>query len=229
MVERPYALLVLERATSTQDEVRQRMGTRPLLMVAGSQTQGRGRSGSVWDTAPRALAASLGVHPPWRSSDWPLITLVAGVAAVRSLGDRASGLALKWPNDLMKGDGKLGGILTEASGEVVVIGWGANLYWPDPPTGRKALFRRDPGSEAAVGIAEQWARELLGLLARPALAWPHDEYRARCSTIGREITWHPDGRGRVVDVSSAGGLVVSTSGGLVTLRSGAVSEVRHGG
>ena len=223
----PYETLVLERTTSTQDEVRLRADALPLLVVADRQTSGRGRSGAGWDTAPRALAASLGVRPSWPTSSWPLMTLMAGVAALRSLGDLACGMTLKWPNDLMKGTHKLGGILTEASGGLVVVGWGANLYWPDPPDGRGAVFRTDPGPEAAKTVACRWADELLGMLSNEADDWPYDEYRRRCSTIGQEVTWVPDGKGKAVDVTRKGGLVIATSRGSVTLTSGAVSEVRH--
>ena len=223
----PFEVVVLERTTSTQDEVRMRADARPLLVVVDRQTRGRGRSGAGWDTAPRALAASLGVRPSWPSSYWPLTTLMAGVAALRSLAERASGMTLKWPNDLMKGNHKLGGILTEASDGLVVVGWGANLYWPDPPDGRGAVFPTDPGPDVAKTVACRWADELLGMLSNEAGDWPYDEYRRRCSTIGQEVTWVPDGRGRAVDVTREGALVVVTSRGPVSLTSGAVSEVRH--
>ena len=226
-MRRPYETVVLERTTSTQDEVRRRIGDLPMLVVADHQTRGRGRSGAGWVNAPRALAASIGFRPLWASSSWPLITLLAGVAALRSLGDPAAGLTLKWPNDLMRGDDKLGGILTEASGELVVVGWGTNLHWPDPPVGKGAVYRSDPGRDAALGIAGRWAEDLLGLMAGDPDDWPHDDYRRRCSTIGREVTWNPSGRGRAVDISQEGGLVVATPGGRITLVSGAVSEVRH--
>lgn len=226
--ERPYETLILDRTSSTQDVVRRRMGTTvPLLVVARYQTEGRGRSGADWVTAPRALAASLGLRLSWPSSAWPPVTLIAGVAALRALGGRAVGITLKWPNDLMKGNHKLGGILTEASGGLVVVGWGANLHWPDPPIGRGALFSSDPGPDAAAEFAGRWAEELIGLVSATSQDWPYDEYRRLCSTIGQEVTWVPDGKGRAVDVSREGGLVVATSRGHVTLVSGAVSEVRH--
>lgn len=221
-----YDTVVLESTSSTQDEVRGRIGAMPLLVVAGHQTSGRGRSGAGWINAPRALAASIGFRPSWPSYAWPLTTLVAGVAAVRALCDRAAGITLKWPNDLMRGEDKLGGILTEASGGLVV-GWGANLHWPDAPVGTGAVYRSDPGPDAALGIACRWAEDLLGLVAGSPEEWPYDDYRRRCSTIGREVTWTPNGRGRAVDISQDGGLVVATPGGRVTLVSGAVSEVRH--
>lgn len=225
-MDRPYETLVLELTTSTQDEVRRRMGAVPLLVVAGAQTRGRGRSGAGWETAPRALAASLGVRPIWPSSSWPIMTLLAGVAALRSLGEWAGGISLKWPNDLMRGDDKIGGILTEARGGLVVVGWGANLHWSDPPAGMGAVFASDPGPGAAKRIAHRWADELVAPLSSEPGGWPYEEYRSRCSTIGQEITWVPDGRGRAIDVSPEGGLVVATSRGHVTLISGAVSEVR---
>ena len=222
-----YETVVLNRTTSTQDEVRARIGALPTLVVARYQTRGRGRSGAGWVNAPRALAASIGFRPSWPSSTWPVITLLAGVAAIRSLGEPGAGLTLKWPNDLMRGEDKLGGILTEASGELVVAGWGANLHWPDSPVGMGAVYMRDPGPDAAAGIASRWAEDLLGLAAGGPDGWPRDEYRRRCSTIGREVTWNPGGRGRAVDISPEGGLVVATPGGRVTLVSGTVSEVRH--
>lgn len=225
----PYETLLLDRTTSTQDEVRARRGSLPLLVVARSQTRGRGRSGSHWSNAPRALAASLGFRPHWPPSSWPLLTLVAGVAALRALGDPGRELMLKWPNDLMRGPLKLGGLLTEASGDTVVAGWGANLFWPDAPKGTGAVFDSDPGPEAGVEISHRWAEEFLPLLAGEPGDWPGEEYRRRCSTIGRPITWVPDGSGTAVDISPDGGLVVETDSGPRTLTSAAVSELRDDG
>jgi len=225
----PYETLILDLTTSTQDEVWSRRGSMPLLVVARSQTRGRGRSGARWSNAPRALAASLGVRPHWPPSSWPLLTLVAGVAALRALGDRGRDLTLKWPNDLMRGPLKVGGLLTEASGDAVVAGWGANLFWPDAPEGTGAVFDSDPGPEAGVEIAERWVEEFLLLLAGEPADWPGEEYRRRCSTIGRVVTWVPDGTGTAVDISPDGGLVVETDSGPLTLTSAAVSELRDGG
>ncbi len=225
----PYETLILDRTTSTQDEVWSRFESTPLLVVAGLQTRGRGRSGSRWSNAPRALAASLGVRPHWPPSSWPLLTLVAGVAALRALGDPGRDMTLKWPNDVMRGPLKLGGLLTEASGDTVVAGWGANLFWPDAPAGTGALFDSDPGPEAGVEIAERWVEEFLPLLAGEPVDWPGEEYRRRCSTLGRAITWVPDGSGTAVGISPDGGLVVETDTGLRTLTSGAVSELADRG
>ncbi|WP_188055048.1 biotin--[acetyl-CoA-carboxylase] ligase [Sphingosinithalassobacter sp. CS137] len=97
---------------------------------AERQTAGRGRQGRSWVSPPGNCYASTLVR--LRGSDPPAATLalVAAVALEETVamlrGDR-SGLALKWPNDLMLAGAKLAGILLERAGDVVVIGFGANL------------------------------------------------------------------------------------------------------
>jgi BirA family biotin operon repressor/biotin-[acetyl-CoA-carboxylase] ligase len=146
---------------------------------------------------------------------------MAGVAALRAV----TGPKLKWPNDLILGEGKVGGILVEQSGDEVVIGLGLNLWWPDTPEGTAALFGEDPGPDRHAEIGALWGAELMRLIE--AEGWPLDEYRSDCETLGRRITWEPDGLGTAVDVTEDGGLVVELeSGEMRTLRSGAVRHVR---
>ena len=111
----------------------------------------------------------------------------------------------------------------------MVAGWGANLFWPDAPEATGALFDSDPGPEAGVEIAHRWVEEFLLLLAGEPGDWPSEEYRRRCSTIGRPVTWVPDGSGTAVDILPDGGLMVETDRGPRTLTSAAVSELRDGG
>ena len=228
-----FSAVILEEASSTQDEARERFGEGeggPVLVVAARQTRGRGRMGSRWETAPAAAAVSLAFRPGWPVRSWPLLTLTAGVAALRALRGAvaagAAGLSLKWPNDLMRGEGKLGGILTEAGPGLAVAGWGVNLFWPDPPPGAGALLGEAPPSGLAASLGRRWAEEVLALTGGPARDWPHDEYRRACSTLGREIAWRPGGRGRAVDVNADGGLVVETEGGSAVLTAGEIREIR---
>jgi BirA family biotin operon repressor/biotin-[acetyl-CoA-carboxylase] ligase len=212
----------LQVARSTQDVARSSYVGVPLLVIADRQEEGRGRSGSEWKNADRAVAVSCAFQPSWPQSEWGLIPLVAGVAAVR-----VSGGSLKWPNDLLVGDDKVGGVLVEASsGGPVVVGAGLNIWWRDPPAGMAAIYPNDPGEEAADEIASAFARSLLSILEAPASDWPRDEYLARCVTLGRDISWEPDGRGHAVDIADDGGLVVETANGRRVLRSGAVAHVR---
>jgi BirA family biotin operon repressor/biotin-[acetyl-CoA-carboxylase] ligase len=148
------------------------------------------------------------------------LSLMAGLAAVRVVAD----VSLKWPNDVVTGDEKLGGILVERSGPVVVSGIGLNLWWPDAPDGVGALRESDPGPELHATIGGLWAAELLRLVE--GSGWPIDEYRAVCVTLGKEITWEPDGRGTAVDVNEEGELIVEQGGRRRSINSGVIRHLR---
>jgi BirA family biotin operon repressor/biotin-[acetyl-CoA-carboxylase] ligase len=224
MTDTPYAVFHLETTASTQDEARRRFGGEPLLVTAAHQTAGRGRLGRSWVAAPRAVAATLVFRPAWPAETWPRLTLAAGVAACRALG---ASVGLEWPNDLVVGGRKVGGLLTEAGAGSVALGLGVNLYWPEPAVeGAGALHQRDPGPEAAELAAEAWARDLLRRAGRGPEAWGIDEYLPVCSTLGREVTWEPGGRGRAVGVLVDGGLEVETAEGRLVLYAGEVHTVR---
>lgn len=222
MTDTPYSLRIHDEVTSTQDLAREAaVAACPVLVVAARQTSGRGRSRRRWETAPRAMAASLAFRPPWPSDRWPLLPLAAGLAAAEALGSQ---VRLKWPNDLLMPTGKVGGILVESSGGLAVAGCGVNLWWPDPPAGVAALEPDDPGPDRFVEIATFWAGRFLdGVEAGPD-GWGIETYRARCDTIGRAVVWEPGGAGRAVDVDGDGRLVVDGAGGRTRLTAG---EVRH--
>jgi len=164
---------------------------------------------------------SLAFAPEWPQAWWPVIPLVAGLAVSQVLD-----VSLKWPNDVVRDDDKIGGILVEASDGLVVAGLGLNLWWPDPPPGVGAVFAADPGRSRGPQIAEAWAIAFLDLMQSPADEWPRDEFRRRCVTIGRTIAWEPNGTGVAVDVDTGGGLIVDHPGGREVLTAGAVRHVR---
>jgi biotin-(acetyl-CoA carboxylase) ligase len=89
-----------------------------------------------------------------------------------------------------------------------------------------ALFREDPGPEAAPRLAAAWAEGLLGVVASGPSGWGREDYAARCLTLGREITWEPAGRGRAAGVALDGGLEVDTPAGRRVLYAGEVHTVR---
>ncbi|MDX1468505.1 MAG: hypothetical protein R3258_04135 [Acidimicrobiia bacterium] len=214
----PYFQVRLETVASTQDEAKSRLDALPVAVAAPAQSAGRGRSGSGWLNADRAVAVSLAAHPA--ESDHRPLSLMAGVAAVRVTGTPR----LKWPNDLMLGDVKVGGVLVEKSGGVAVIGMGLNIWWDDPPDGMGCLLPDDPGEDHANEVAVVWTANMMRLLDQEG--WPHDEYRALCQTLGRVISWEPGGSGLAVDVANDGGLVVSVDGSEEVLYSGAVRHMR---
>lgn len=111
------------------------------VLLAEYQNAGRGRHGRQW-SAPRGtqLALSAGVAgASVPRPGWGWLTLAAGVAVADALAAVGVQAGLKWPNDVLAGDGKLAGILAEvaAPSQVIVLGLGLNVTLtadeaPDP-------------------------------------------------------------------------------------------------
>lgn len=107
------------------------------VIVCDHQTAGRGSRGRQWSAAPDAsLTFSLLWDFDRGLADMAGLSLGVGLAVVRALDScGATGATLKWPNDILYRDAKLGGILVELSGDDVatraIIGIGLNLKLPE--------------------------------------------------------------------------------------------------
>ena len=104
-----------------------------LSIVADEQTAGRGRLQRIWSSPNGAgLYFSVLLRPAMPLNLWPLITFMAALATGDALMD-AAGLQteIKWPNDLLAGERKICGILSETvdtpAGRAIVVGIGINL------------------------------------------------------------------------------------------------------
>jgi BirA family transcriptional regulator, biotin operon repressor / biotin---[acetyl-CoA-carboxylase] ligase len=123
------------------------------VVVASEQTSGRGSRGRTWHSPPGGLWLSA-LYRPRGPAGAELLSLRVGLAVAEAIEAVASGvrLAIKWPNDLMLDDRKLGGILCEARwhGEAlgwIVVGIGLNVSNPIPvelATGAIRLADRMP-------------------------------------------------------------------------------------
>jgi len=122
---------------STSSELLRRAATDPrdlLVCLAEVQTAGRGRRGRHWQM-PLTGGIALSLLKRFDAGMAPLagLSLVVGIAAAKALDDcDIPGVGLKWPNDIVVGDRKLGGILVELGGDAIgpchaVIGIGLNV------------------------------------------------------------------------------------------------------
>lgn len=98
------------------------------LVLAESQTKGRGRGGNAW-SCPKGegLLFSLVIEPDFDRKYWSRIALAAGlsvVEAVRKLGVAAQ---IKWPNDVWIDGRKCAGVLVEGCESQVIVGIGLNV------------------------------------------------------------------------------------------------------
>ena len=204
------------------------------LVAAGHQTAGRGRLGRSWeDVEGRAILCSIVLRPMLPPEDAGLLTLLAGAAwaeAARAVA--GAHLTVKWPNDVLLDEAKVGGVLAESRVlegrlDVVILGSGMNLQAPsiERPT---AGLGTEVDPVALLGAFLTRFRS--GYEVEPERL--SDEVRTRwrtvTSTLGREVEATRTGgvpiRGRAVDVDARGGLVLDTPDGLAVV---AFGEVMH--
>ena len=166
--------IMLAQCVSTNDEAARlaRAGAvHGTIVVADTQTGGRGRLGRSWTSPPGGnLYLSCVLRPALALPQTPALALAIGIAvcdAVRSVGAPAK---LKWPNDVLLGDLKVAGILLEAQSqgqrlESLIVGVGVNLsaeIAPELTTCATTIAAALPRATDATITREQF---LPGLLA----------------------------------------------------------------
>jgi BirA family biotin operon repressor/biotin-[acetyl-CoA-carboxylase] ligase len=211
-----------------------------LVAFADFQSAGRGRLDRSWVAPPRtSLLFSVALRPTLDAKDLQLV--VAAVAlATRSALERLSGLRaqLKWPNDLIVGDRKLGGVLAEIvalqSGFDVVVGVGLNLTHEGPEHAGGTSVKAETGLTLEPrGVLDIVLEELEvrreQLDSKEGRATLHADYERALSTIGMSVRveQHDGAReGRAHGVDEAGRLIVEIDGELEVFDAGDVVHLR---
>lgn len=214
------------------------------VLLAEYQTSGRGRRGRTW-IAPPGGAICLSLSWTFREvpADLGALGLVIGVCSLRALGSLGvKGARLKWPNDILVDDRKLGGILIELRAEsagpaCVVIGVGLNvslgstLLQAIADTGLAATDLVSAGlletgrNEIAAALVADYVRGLLEF-ERGGLRPFSEEWRHADALRGRPVTVLAlDGttKGLARGIDLHGALLVETPHGLKKFISGDVS------
>lgn len=248
-----FSVEVLASVDSTSSELmrRARAGrTEPTLLVAETQTAGRGRLGRQWRSAGAyegtgvvpALTFSLGLM--LAPQDWSGLSLAVGVTVAECL-DGASAeprIRLKWPNDLwLAGDRKLGGILVETAtyaggpaaadaqqGRYVVVGIGLNVLpvLADGLATPPGCLREVDGSLTAARALQRLALPLVQALlgfAEHGFAPFQPRFARRDVLSGRGVTLSNGQQGTAHGVSDEGALLVHTGAGMQAITSAEIS------
>ncbi len=178
------------------------------VVVADHQTAGRGRLSRAWEAPP-----GTGLHASFVLRAAPLLSLAAGVATAQACGPA---VRLKWPNDLLLGERKLGGILVEVSGQKAIVGIGINLKWAPPGAARLGM-PRDQLLEDLQRLLPRWASA-----AGPEIL---TTWRTLSATLARRVRVELPDRvleGVAEDVDENGSLVVDgvpvSAGDVIHLR-----------
>lgn len=205
------------------------------LAMADHQYSGRGRSTKRWVAPPGSgICLSFAYTFKERRADLSSLTLALGVGVVEALADfGVNGIGLKWPNDIVAADGKLGGILTETQvrggdGVTVVTGIGLNVRLPDsaalgvdagwslPPVDlAKLAGTHEPREAIAGGIAGRFHATMIAF-AEDGFGPFSGRWQALDWLRGKSIVvtgGHAPLRGEAAGIDSDGALLLVAAGG----------------
>ncbi len=223
-----FSRLLIDHLAAEDEEIR------PCFMVALEQTSGRGRRGRPWVSgAGRGLWASLILVMP--SSEVATVPMRAATALAEGLATVVQGVRLKWPNDLVAGHRKLGGILVDVIAREqervgVVVGFGVNLEPPlSPPEPAAATSLRDMVGEGKIptlgGLAVILASKLAGELEAMSQDWLSRYRELATHRAGDQLVCDLEGErlvGRFAGFDERGFLRLDTPEGERILASGEV-------
>ena len=211
------------------------------VLVADRQTAGRGSRGRAWAASPEAsLTFSVLWTFPGGLTRLSGLSLAVGVAVVRALARcGAAGVMLKWPNDILHGDAKLGGILVELDADDaaarVVVGIGLNLRLPAsigegaalPPAALDRIVAALPDRHLLLARLLVELARVFDRFSADGFAGLRDEWHACHAWQERPVRLLRDGRvekeGVCAGADADGALLVRTADGLERCLSGDVS------
>ncbi len=210
------------------------------VYFADEQRAGRGRGNHAWDSAAGdGLYASVLLRTPIPALRLSLLPLAAGLAAAEAIR-AVAGLAvdLRWPNDLLIGPRKVGGILVEskisgASAEFAVVGIGINVHQrafdPDLSTSATSLeleTKRSVSRQHLLAVLLKSLESESLMLADPSVTLTIPARVGQASTWirGRRVEVHgPQAcTGVTAGLDENGFLLVRTDSGIVTVQTGGI-------
>lgn len=224
--------LVLEQVSSTLDvvhELAEEGAPAGTVVLAEEQLAGRGRMGRRW-LSPPGTGIWLGyLARPGCAVERGLMALRVGLAVMRALGDLEVAAELKWPNDVVASDRKLGGILCEARWSQRRVAWvaagvGLNVRGPLPAELEDTAIALDEirPDVSRVAVLERLVPRLHVL---PDVAELTDEERATFARHdwlrGRRLTEPVVGTAMGID--REGALLVETEQGVERIVGGSVA------
>ena len=204
------------------------------LVVAESQTRGRGRRNRKW-LAPMgtSILASLILRPPITGHEAQSMTITSAVAVAQAIQNITQLPALiKWPNDVIIGDRKVSGILTEMRTErgrvsFLVVGMGVTVNIPreqlpaeimDVATSLSAELGHNISRIALLQEILRQLEQRYAKVKEREIDTLIDEWKKLSDTVGRQvqlITSRRIIRGRAVDMDETGSLLIRTDTGQI--------------
>jgi len=212
-----------ESIYNTQEFALRELEDEPVLVISLKQEQGKGTAKRKWLNADQALACSLAINQSEILVPKTLIPLIASYIYISKV-NILDKLSLKWPNDIILNQKKVGGVLVETINEKICIGLGVNYFWNKPEilsAGSINIEKQDVNLIKEHG--EVWGEVLTTTLKQGQ--FNIFEYKKRLTTLNKLVEY-PDGRGWVQDVNPDGSLSVKTvDNEIINLVSPLISEL----
>jgi len=200
------------------------------IVIAESQTKGKGRLGRIWFSPKyKGIYLSLILRPVLLPSQASIFTLLSAVSICEALkGFAAIEAQIKWPNDILLGQKKLGGILTELNAETdkikfIIIGIGLNVNNDKKSliSGATSLKEHKKESLNRVGLLQEVLRRIEAnyfLLEKKGPEPILDKWRDHNLTLGRRVKVYCQKKhleGEALELDMDGGLLIRNDGGLI--------------
>lgn len=200
------------------------------VVIAESQTGGRGRLGRKWISPEGGVWLSIILKPKIQPSYAPRITILAGVSVAKTIRSFGPGAMIKWPNDVLINGKKVCGILTEIEAEidmidhcVVGIGIDANVdteSFPEEFRDSSTSLKKELGHEInRVEFVQKLLEEFEVLYLKfqeGDFAAILEEWRGMSATIGEWVKITTQTRtiyGEAIGVDNEGALILETDEG----------------
>ena len=218
------------------------------LFITECQTGGRGRRGRTWESpAGSGIWMSLLLRPEIKPFDASMLTIVAAMGMKDAIEEIIGGgtgqgeihCKIKWPNDIVLGDRKICGMLTEMSAETdwinyVVIGIGVNVNTTEfddsiKDTASSILLQTGSSvkrSDVVVAFARHFSRYYEEFLKECNLSGLADDYNKALINVGRDVKIvERDGSfvAKAVGIDETGSLIVEKDGDTKRIVAGEVS------
>lgn len=242
-------VIILEQATSTMDAAKKLAHTsfkNGAVIFAEEQTKGRGRSDHSWSCPKyKGLLFTLLLKHAMQPDRLCLLTGTMAVSITETIRETLQLAAeIKWPNDILIGGKKVGGVLVEfekrpkkQSTFLVGIGINVNLTEEDFPDNtrlpvtslaieNKAPINRISFARALLQGVDKW----YSILKNEHYRYITETWREYCITIGEKLTISDCGNeytGKVIDISNNGGLMMKLEDGEIKILRGEHATIKY--
>ena len=198
----------MEKVSSTNNWLSEYSENKGDIILSREQTAGRGRLGNYWESSLGGLYFS------FTSNNHRLLPLIVGISVATSMQNFVKEISLKWPNDIIFSEKKLGGILCENLGHHSISGVGLNIT--------NKVLSSNSITLASKGVKFSYSFFLSSFLTNfeRFFTESNDEiissFEYFDTLIGQEVFWETN-KGVAQSIAEDGSLVVETSNQILNL------------